>query len=297
MVVGKMLHYKKNLKIALLFLFPALIVYLIPMLTSLYFAFNDWPGIKNVPLKFVGLANFKELFNDKEFIASIKNVFLYVFWSVLMQMPIGFFIAILLTHIRIAARFFKAVFFIPLILPATSVFLMWNFIFFPTDAGALNHLLHAWGLSNLTRTWLVDENTAFGVVILVTTWSSFGYYMTIGLAALAGIADEIHDSAKMDGAAGLRKLVHITLPMIWESIKISVVFVITGVLKIFDIIFVMTNGGPNGSTQVPATLMYEEAFKYGHFGLGSAISTVIFAISMLLTVISLKLMQWKKEVL
>lgn len=294
-----MLHYRKNLKIAVLFLFPALIVYtifvVIPMFTSFYFAFNDWPGIKNVPLKYVGLANFKELFHDKEFVTAIKNVLLYVFWSVLTQVPIGFFIAIVLNRIRIGKRFFKAVFFFPLILPATSVFLMWNFIFFPTDAGVLNHLLNALGLSNLTRTWLVDENTAFGVVILVTTWSSVGYYMTIGLAALAGIPDEINDSAEMDGAAGFRKLVYITLPMIWESIKISVVFVITGVLKIFDIIFVMTNGGPNGSTQVPATLMYEEAFKYDHYGLGSAISTVIFAISLLLTVVSLKLMQWKKD--
>lgn len=294
-----MLNYRNNLKVALLFLFPALIVYLLfvvtPMLSSFYFAFNDWPGIKNVPLKFVGLDNFKELFHDKEFISSIKNVFLYVVWSVFTQIPIGFFIAIVLGRLRTATRFFKAVFFFPLILPATSVFLMWNFIFFPTDSGALNHLLITLGLSDLTRTWLVDENTAFGIVILVTTWSSFGYYMTIGLAALAGIPDEVHDSAKMDGAAGFRKLVYITLPMIWESIKISVVFVITGVLKIFDIIFVMTNGGPNGSTQVPATLMYEEAFKYGHYGLGSAISTVIFAISLLLTVISLKLMQWKKE--
>jgi len=290
-----MAKYRKNLKMIILFLFPAFIVYtifeVIPVIGSFYFSFQDWPGIQGVPLKFVGLKNFITLFTYKEFIQSLKNVMVYVFLSVLTQVPIGFLLALVLSKLKRGVRFFKAAFFIPMVLPATATALLWGFIFFPNELGVLNNFLRTIGLGNLARTWLVDDKVALGCILVVTTWSSVGYYMIIGMAAIAGVPEDVIESGIMDGATGLKNVFYIMLPMIWESIKISVVMVITGVLKIFDLIFIMTpGGGPGGATQVPALMMYNEAFKYNHYGVGSAISTVIFVISISFSLISLKLM-------
>ena len=290
-----MAKYRKNLKMIILFLFPAFIVYtifeVIPVIGSFYFSFQDWPGIQGVPLKFVGMKNFITLFTYKEFIQSLKNVMVYVFLSVLTQVPIGFLLALVLSKLKRGVRFFKAAFFIPMVLPATATALLWGFIFFPNELGVLNNFLRTIGLGNLARTWLVDDKVALGCILVVTTWSSVGYYMIIGMAAIAGVPEDVIESGIMDGATGLKNVFYIMLPMIWESIKISVVMVITGVLKIFDLIFIMTpGGGPGGATQVPALMMYNEAFKYNHYGVGSAISTVIFVISISFSLISLKLM-------
>jgi raffinose/stachyose/melibiose transport system permease protein len=284
--------------VVFLFLLPAFLIYtaleVFPVIASIYFSFHEWPGIQSVPLKFVGLDNFAQLFSNEEFIRSLKNVGWYIFWSVITQIPIGFGLAILLNRATKGVRFFKASFFIPMVLPATSISFLWNFILFPNDMGVVNNILRTVGLGSLSRAWLVDETTALACIIIVTTWASVGYYMAIGMAAIAGIPEEVMESAKLDGAIGWKRVFYIMVPMMWESIKISVVLVITGVLKIFDIIFIMTNGGPNGATHVPATLMYNEAFKYNNYGLGSAISTVIFLLSITLALLSLKLMQRDK---
>jgi raffinose/stachyose/melibiose transport system permease protein len=290
--------YRKNMMVVFLFLLPAFLIYtaleVFPVIASIYFSFHEWPGIQSVPLKFVGLDNFAQLFSNEEFIRSLKNVGWYIFWSVITQIPIGFGLAILLNRATKGVRFFKASFFIPMVLPATSISFLWNFILFPNDMGVVNNILRTVGLGSLSRAWLVDETTALACIIIVTTWASVGYYMAIGMAAIAGIPEEVMESAKLDGAIGWKRVFYIMVPMMWESIKISVVLVITGVLKIFDIIFIMTNGGPNGATHVPATLMYNEAFKYNNYGLGSAISTVIFLLSITLALLSLKLMQRDK---
>ena len=156
-------------------------------------------------------------------------------------------------------------------------------------------LLMKLGMENLCTGWLVDSKTAMICIILVTTWASVAYYIVIGLAALNSIPEDILESATIDGANTWKKVIYIMIPMIWESIKISVVMIITGVLKVFDMVFVMTEGGPNGLTHVPATLLYSQAFKYNHYGIGSAISTVMFLMSLALTIISLKIMNRDDE--
>jgi raffinose/stachyose/melibiose transport system permease protein len=281
-----------------LFLLPALLIYvlleIIPVIQSFYFSFFDWPGIQGVPLKFVGLRNFIDLLKSKLFLTSIKNILWFVGLSLLTQLPIGFLFAILLSNFCKGYRFFKASYFIPLVLPITATSLLWRFILFPNEMGVLNHILISLGLGNLATGWLINKSTAMTAVILVTAWGGTAYYLTIGFAAVTGIPDDVLESAEIDGASGVKKVFYITIPMVWEAIKISIIMIITGVLKIFDIVFVMTEGGPNGLTHVPATLMYYEAFKYNHYGLGSAISTIIFLMSIIITVISLKLMTGEK---
>jgi len=289
-----MAGYRRNKLVILMFLAPAFLIVtffeMIPVGSTIYFSFHNWPGIATAPLKYVGLQNYANIFQNDDFLRSLKNVLWYVFWSVIGQVGLGFTLALMIYHVRRGTRFYKASFFLPLILPATSIALIWYFILFPTDMGVVNHLLDSLGLGTLKRAWLVNPNTAMAWIIIITTWSSIGYYTTIGLAALAGLPDEVMEAAEIDGAVGLRRIWSVVIPMIWESIRISVVLVITGVLKIFDLIFILTDGGPNGTTHVPATLMYKEAFEYNNYGGGSAIATVIFLLSIVLSVLSLRVM-------
>lgn len=293
-----MRKYYNNIPVIVLFLLPAVLIYLIfeiiPVFATFYFSFNDWSGASTAPLQYVGLDNYTYLFTDEEFIQSIKNVLWYVGWSVILQVGIGYAVALALFHVRRGLRFFKVAFFTPMVLSATAISLLWGFILFPNDTGVLNTILRVIGLGSWQHTWLTDPKTALGGILAVTTWSSVGYYMIIGFAALSGISEDILEASTLDGATTFKKIFYIMLPMVRESLKISVIMVITGVLKIFDMIFIMTpSGGPNGSTQVPALLMYNDCFKYNHYGIGSAIAVVIFILGIFLSVLSLRVMRSK----
>jgi raffinose/stachyose/melibiose transport system permease protein len=293
-----MVGFRNNKLFIVLFIAPAFLIVtffeMVPVLSTIYFSFHDWPGIASAPLKFVGWRNYGYIFQDEQFLRSLRNVLSYVFWSVIGQVGLGFTLALMIYHVTRGTRFYKASFFLPLVLPATSVALIWYFILFPTDMGVVNHVLDWLGLDGWKRAWLVDKSMAMPWIIVITTWTSIGYYTTIGLAALSGLPDEVLEAAQIDGAVGLRRIWSVIIPMIWESIKISVVLVITGVLKIFDIIFILTDGGPNGATHVPATLLYKEAFEYNNYGGGSAIATVIFLLSITLSLFSLRVMRSDK---
>ncbi len=291
---------RKNRKVILVFLIPALAIYLcfevVPVLMSIYFSFHEWPGIQTVPLKFVGLDNFINLFTDEVFLKSLKNVLIYTVVSVVLQVPIGFALGFLIHKYTHFKKFFKAAFFIPMILSVSAVSLLWNFIYLPTDKGILNTILTAIGLEGLTQQWLINPDTSLMALIVVSTWTSVGYYMIICLAGLTAIPDSIIEAGEMDGATGFKKIYYLYVPMLWDSVKMSVIMVITGVLKIFDTVYILTpSGGTENSTIVPALLMYNEAYRYGNYGTGSAIATVIFFLSAVVSVLSLKLMN-KREV-
>ncbi len=279
----------------IVFLFPMTLVYLVfavfPTLGSFYLAFFDWQGIQGVPLVFNGIDNFVRVFANEEFLLSIFNILWFVLVSVFLQVIIGYLLAFLIYDAKHLVRFFKAAFFIPMVIPVTASAILWGIILKPNDSGILNHFLISLGLENLGRAWLVESGTALNSLAWVNAWSSFGYYMIIGLAALAAIPAETLEAATIDGASKLQRVGMIMIPLIWESVALSIVMVITGCLKTFDIVFVMTGGGPNGLTYLPSILMYNEAFKYNHFGIGSAMSVVIFFMSLAITLVSLKLLK------
>ncbi len=280
------------MRVAILFLSPALLLYvlfeLIPIGQTFYFSLHSWPGIHGVPLKYVGLGNFFGVFRSPAFWLSIRNIIWYVVLSLAVQIPIGYLLAFLLSSFPKGYRFFKTAFFSPLVLSVTAVGLMWYFILYP-NGGSLNTVLTNLGLESWTRNWLVDRRTAMTTIILVTGWISTGYYMTIGFAAVTGLPEDVLEAAVLDGAVGLKKVFFVMLPMIWETVKVSIVMVVTGILKTFEIVFIMTEGGPNGLTQVPVTLMYYEAFKYDQYGRGSAIAVIVFLMSILASILALRL--------
>ena len=169
--------------------------------------------------------------------------------------------------------------------------------YFPTEKGILNSILINTGIIQSANQWLVNPKTALMALVVVSTWTSVGYYMIICLAGLSSIPESILEAGKMDGVVGLKKVWHIYIPLLWDPIKMSVIMVITGVLKIFDTVYILTPaGGTNNSTIVPALLMYNESYRYGHYGVGSAIATVIFVMSALVSIFSLKVMDKKESV-
>ena len=288
----------KNTGFIISFLFPALAFYvlmaLIPIVYSLYFAFFDWPGIHTVPLKFVGFGNFVKMFTSPRFLLSLKNVAWFVFLNVVFQTLLGYGIALLLgTYLR-GFKQFKLLFFLPVVLPMTATSLLWKFIFLPNPTGVLNSLLSLFGVDAVA--WLLDAQTAMNCIAAANIWQGFGYHLIIAFAAITTVSTDMIEAATIDGCNRFQRVMKIILPSIRNAIMISIILNVTGNLKNFDIVFVMTEGGPNNLTHVPSTLMYVEAFKYDHYGLGSAIAAFIFALSLLVTGVSTKLLGSKENV-
>lgn len=283
----------------LLFLLPALIIYItlavVPIFESIGFGFSDWNGISGSPMTFVGFKNFVKLFKYPLFRKALANGFWFTVLNLVLQIPLGYMMGYLLAKRRRGSSLVKMICFAPVILPMTATALVFQMIFSANDTGVLNTLLMSLGLIDGPKGWLIQQSTALLFVIIANVWCGFGYHMTISYAAISEIPVEILEAAELDGAKGMRKIKDVVLPSIMESIKISTVMIITGSIKTFDIIFIMTEGGPNGMTQVPGVMMYNEAFKYNHYGLGSAISVVIFVLCIVFSVLSLRLMSGRDE--
>jgi len=282
------LKNRKNLISATLFLLPALFIYfvfqIIPLFGGVYFSFMDWNGIAGSAIHYVGFRNFTEVFASNDFLLSLKNMAKMVIFSVAFHTPIALLLAVTLNSGCRGYRIFKILYFVPTVFPLSAVGLMWYFVFMPT--GTLNSVLGALGLDQLMTPWLVDAGTAMNSIIFVNIWAGIGYYMVIILAGLTTIPSDVYEAAAIDGASSITKFFYITIPMLKSTVSICILMDIIGSVKVFDLVFAMTGGGPNGLTNLPTTLLYNEAFKYKHNGIGSAIGVIIFLICLSLTLIS-----------
>lgn len=280
----------------LLFILPALFIYtifqIIPLFGAIYFSLAEWNGIAGSSIEFVGFKNFIAIFKDPNFILSLKNMARMVIFSVLFHTPIALLMAVGIYSAKKGGRLFKAIYFVPTVFPLTAVGLLWYFIFMPN--GSLNSLLEVIGLKDLVTPWLVKETTAMNTIIFVNIWAGVGYYMVILLAGLSTISNDIYEAAAIDGVTPVTKFFYITIPLLKPIIKMCILMDIIGTIKVFDLVFVMTEGGPNGLTNLPTTLMYQEAFKYDHYGTGSAIGIILLIICLIGTVCS-ELLGSKKE--
>lgn len=271
-----------------LFILPAILVYIlfqiIPLIGAVYFSVMDWNGIAGSEMNFVGLKNYATALTSPDFIISLKNMGKLVVFSVLFHTPIALLLAAILHTKCRGYRVFKALFFVPTVFPMTAVGLMWYLMFMPT--GSINALLEGIGLGELAGAWLVNPETAMATIIFVNVWVGIGYYMVILLAGLTTIPNEVFEAASIDGATSVQKFFKITVPMLKPTITMCIVMDVIGTVKIFDLVFVMTGGGPNGLTNLPTTLLYNEAFKYTHYGVGSAIGVIILLICLIGTLFS-----------
>lgn len=281
-----------------LFILPALAIYLvfqiIPIIGSVYFSLVSWNGIAGSAPEFIGFQNYIYAFKSPDFILSLKNMAKMVIVSVVFHTPIALLMAVAINTKCKGYRLFKALFFVPTVFPLTAVGLMWYFIFMPT--GSFNALLDVVGLSNLVTPWLVDSSTAMNTIVFVNIWAGVGYYMVIILAGLTTIPEDVYEAAAIDGATSVKQFFKITIPMLKPILSMCILMDIIGSVKVFDLVFAMTGGGPNGLTNLPTTLMYNEAFKYNHYGVGSAIGIIIMLICIAGTVGSNFLTNRKKDI-
>lgn len=281
MVLG---NRRSQLIWALLFLLPALLIYvtlmLLPVFQSVYMSFFTWNGIARSPMKFVGIANYAKVFSDAKFWNSLVNVLWFIAGGFIVLMPISFLLAHLITKRTAMTQFYKTAFFFPVVLPMTAVGLMWTFILYP-DGGLIPMIMEALKLPPVN--FLGDPKVAIVSVVLVNEWIFAGLNMLIFAAGLVSIPTELYEAAKIAGATGFQQLRFITLPLMKESFKIFSILCVTGCIRHFDLVFVMTGGGPAHSTEVPATLLYNEAFKYRNFGTGNAIGVFILVVGLILS--------------
>ncbi|MFC4598684.1 carbohydrate ABC transporter permease [Cohnella hongkongensis] len=271
---------------------PALLLYLffvvVPIFWSAYYGFFDWKGIGAA--KWIGFDNYAEVVRDPIFWRGFKNNMLIVAASVFGQVPIAMILALLLTRTNLFQKIIRASVFMPMVLSSVVVGIIWSYIYHP-QIGILNFLLDSVGLETLKKAWLSEPSISMYMIMLPIIWNYIGPYMIIFIAALQNIPSEINDAAQIDGVGSVRKLFRITLPMIWDTIKVVVVLCISGSLKAFDLIYVMTGGGPAHTTEVLASYMYNSTFNVYRFGYGSAISTSIIILSLILILGSQYLMK------
>ncbi|ACL70063.1 carbohydrate ABC transporter permease [Halothermothrix orenii] len=280
--------FKHKNKYIFLGITPALIVYflfvLVPIIISFYYSFIEWNGF-SPDLKFVALDNFIDMFQNSIFWISLKNNIVVILASVFGQVPLGLLLALLVNQKIKGSHFFRTVIFLPVVISAVIISLIWSMVY-NYQFGLINKFLRIVGLNSWAQNWLGDPNLAMYSVAITVIWQFIGLYFVIFLAALQNVPKEILEAAEIDGAHGLKRTFHIIIPIIWDTILASIVLCISGSLKIFGLIYVMTNGGPAHSTEVLALHLYEKSFSSLRYGYGSAVSVfvVIFGLFLVITI-------------
>jgi raffinose/stachyose/melibiose transport system permease protein len=284
---------RSKLNYPLYFILPALILYLIfsivPSLSGIFYSFTNWSSY-STKINFVGLENFKTIFSASEnYLLFIKNTFIFTIITIIAKTVIGLALALLLTEgTKRLAYFYRMMIYIPVILPAIAVGLIFKSILNPST-GLLNTFLNTVGLGVLAQKWLTNPHIALYSVIGVDTWQGVGYIMVILIAGLQSIPREYYEVADVDGAGFGAKLIHITLPMMMPAITIVTVLNLLYGLKVFDIVYALTNGGPGFATDVIYTAVFQ-AFSQGQWGLGTAFSSLLFVFMSVLGYFVIRLM-------
>lgn len=283
-------HHKYRLIIP--FLLPALILYglfvLWPYGQAVYLSFTSWRGVSpNKP--WVGLDNYERLFSDDRFLEALSRNAQLLIVLPLVTIAIGLTFAALFTQGKQAikgASFYRIVFFFPQVISAVIVGILWSYIYNP-NIGLLNGALGAIGLDSLERTWLGDPNLVLWSIVAVAIWSSVGFYMVIYLAAMQSIPSSFYEAAVLDGASRWTSFRDITFPLIWETVRTTMIYLGIAALDFFVLIQVMTGGGSTLSArraEVAALYLYNEAFGKSRWGYASAIGVVLLLLTLLLSV-------------
>ena len=272
---------RSNKYTILLFVAVPMLIYvffaLIPILYNIYISLFDTNLL--TPGKFVGLKNYARLLKDTTFLRALRNNIFLVIGSLAAHMGLGLFFANAIFQKVKGSKFFQSVFFLPSVICGVAVGLIWTFVYHG-NYGLLNAFLKLIGQGDLQQVWLSNKNLALICIIVVVMWQWVGYHVVIQLAAMRNIPQECYEAAQLDGASEWQQFKNITVPLIRPILKVDAVLIITGALKYYDLVAVMTNGGPNHATEVMSTYMYYEAFNVLKFGYSSAIGVVLLILCM-----------------
>lgn len=266
-----------------IFILPALlgtlVFIIIPVFCSFGLSFAKWDLLN--PIEFVGFQNYKEIFNEPVFFKILINTIVFAVSTSLFGVIIPLILAAILNSKIRGSEFFKTAYFLPFITPMIVIGIVWEWIFDP-NIGILNNVIH------LHINWLYDTNFAMPALIIVSVWKLIGYNMIIFLSALSGISQSLFEAAKIDGAGVIDTFKNVTVPMLSPTIFFVIIITAISSFQVFDLIYLMTQGGPLDSTNVLVYAIYKNAFEYFNIGKASAIAYVLFVIILVLT-----LFQWK----
>lgn len=270
---------RKNKLAITLFMLPAVLLFfgiiVVPIIMSVIYSFQEWNGITEP--KFIGLDNYIELFTSKSagFPKTTFNALLLAVLSVFIQLPISLGLALLISRGIKGERFFMTVFFVPVLMSTVVIGQLWLKIYNP-NYGVLNVILDKIGLHALSETiWLGDPKTVLLAAFIPNLWQYVGYHMLLMYAGIKSVSPDVIEAAKIDGATDWQINTRIIIPLLKPVIKICVIFAVTGSLKTFDLIYVLTGGGPDHASEVPSTLMVNMIFDESRYGYGSAIAVMI----------------------
>lgn len=280
-------------KVAISFIAPAFILYFLfiiwPTISSVYYSFTSWDGI-SPDMKFVGLANYKEIFTSARFGNALKNTcILTVFISVL-ENVMALALALIVDNVKWFKNLFRSAFYIPVLISGIVSGFIWK-IMYNYNFGAINSMLTAIGLGDFKQDWLGNTALTLIMVGVVLVWKGAGYYMIIYLASLQSISTDIIEAADIDGASPIQKFKSITIPMISGAFTINFTLSLINGLKVFDQINVMTDGGPGFTTETLVYLLYKVGFNEGRQGFGTAVGIVLLFLIIILNTIQQKFLR------
>jgi raffinose/stachyose/melibiose transport system permease protein len=270
------------------FVLPCLLLYaglvFVPIAVSAYSGLLDWNGIGEST--FAGLANYKAILTeDPVFWPAVRHNLMFALFS-MAEIPLALFVAILLSRFVRKPNLFVTGYFLPVILSVVVIGQLWKTIYNPASLGGmLNQLLIAVGLEEWTRAWLTEPKVAMYALYFVALWQYLGYHVLIQFTGVQNIPADLYEAAKIDGAEGFAADRHITFPLVVPIFKISVVLAFIGSLQAFDMIMVMTGGGPAHATDVISTHMYNMSFLSMKYGYGSALATILVVLCLAATVL------------
>lgn len=273
----------RNILTALLFILPSLLGCLIfiflPSVASFGLSFCDWNLITKA--KYIGFGNYVELFSSREFWLILKNTILYAMMVTIFATIIPLILANFLNQKIRGKEIFKTTYFIPFVTPMIVIAMIWQWIFDP-NIGLINHLF------KINLEWLYDTDLAMTVLIIVSVWKLVGYNMVILLSGFSTINNQVYEAAKIDGANEKSIFFKITLPLLSPTILFVLLITTISSFQVFDLIYLMTQGGPENSTNILVYWLYKNAFEFFNIGKASAIAYVLFCLILVLTIL-----QWK----
>lgn len=262
------------------FLLPAAIIYvglvLLPVAQAVYYSFHRWNGLGPIG-NFNGLSNYARALGDDAFVGALGHNLQLVAMSLAIQLPLSLGLALLIREIRWGRAMFRTIFFLPFVLSEVVTGVIWTFVYRP-QGGLINALLKLFSPEMKETALLADPKTVLYALFVVITWKFFGYHMILYIAGLQNIPHEIEEAAAIDGCSRLQALRYVTIPLLGPTIRLSVYLSVLGSLQFFDLIWVMTTGGPVGASDTMATYLYKYGFQRFLLGYGSAVAVILFLI-------------------
>lgn len=282
----------------LAFIGPALVIYLIfsilPFIYTIYYSFTDYTDMNPVNLHFVGIKNYIKVFETPLMLKAIKNSVIYGILLTGFQILFGLPLAVVLNQKLKSRNLLRAVFFFPAVFSSLIIGYLWSYLMSSSDLGLINQVIQHFGFEKYN---FFTANNALYSVIFTQVWQWTGWAMVIFLANLQGISPDLYEAAALDGASGLKKFFYVTLPMMCPSVKIVAVTGLIGGMKVYDIIYSMTSGGPGDATQTVMMVMMKKGISDGFYNTGSAFGVCFFVVVVFISAVVTKLMgKWSDAI-